>query len=94
MERAERYWQKETEQSLPEYQLSTEIEILEERAQEVREAWDAWQDFNQTLHALNPPSEIVQAWDVIRPWLEAEGRKTREQIDELDDRLEEVVNYY
>lgn len=94
MEKAERYWQQETEETEYQAHLNDSLEDAEDQADLIREAWDAWQDFNSILHKLIPPAEIVRVWDEIRPWLEREGTATRDRIDELTDKLEEAVNYY
>lgn len=45
----------------------------EERRDDIRAAQDAWSDFNATLHHLGPPPEIIEAWDQVKPWIEAQA---------------------
>jgi hypothetical protein len=59
---------------------------LREKADNIRNAWDSWQEFNKCLHSLNPPQEIVDAWDKIRPWLKELGEETLKNIEELEGR--------
>jgi hypothetical protein len=87
----ERHWIRETEETPQEDAVTSEIEQAEELAEAVREAWDAWAEFNRALHALTPPKEVVQAWDVIRPWLEQVGHKALEELTRLMDRAEEQL---
>lgn len=54
----------------------------EEHLDNIRAAWDAWSDFNASLHHLGPPPEIVEAWDRMRPWIEAQAEAVKEAYHE------------
>jgi hypothetical protein len=45
------------------------------RAEDVREAQNLWAAFNSALHRLGPPPEVVDGWDLIRPWLNRRARE-------------------
>lgn len=60
-----------------------EIAGLEEEADMVRGAWDAWSDFNAALHSLNPPTELVAVWDRFKPWLNSRAETIVATIDAM-----------
>ena len=52
-----------------------EIEVLQTRLDDIREAQDAWTKLNRCLHRLGPlPPDVLEGWDRIKPWLNQQGQ--------------------
>ena len=72
------------EASPKELERREKVYDLHEKADNIRNAWDSWQDFNKGLHLLDPPQEIIEAWDKITPWLKELGEDTLKDLEELE----------
>ena len=67
------------------YALIDQIEIVTDQIENIREAQDAWADFNRALHHLSPPAEIVAVWDKIGPWLNSHAGATVTELEILQE---------
>jgi hypothetical protein len=71
------------EASPEELERREKVYDLSVKGENIGNAWDSWHEFNQDFHKLNPPQEIIDAWDKITPWLKDLGENTLKEIEEL-----------
>lgn len=74
-----------------ESEIIDKIEELEAHQDTIREAWDAWQDFNRLFHALSPSPEIVAAWDRIAPFLREQAQDSMVQLEYWREKQADII---
>jgi len=72
------------EASPEELERREKVYDLNVKRENIGNAWDSWREFNRDFHKLNPPQEIVDAWDKITPWFKDLGENTLKEIEESE----------
>ncbi|MHB9072046.1 MAG: hypothetical protein ACYC6G_00835 [Desulfobaccales bacterium] len=69
-----------------------EVELLQARADVIREAQDVWAKLNSCLHYLGPlPPDVLVGWDRIKPWLNQQARDVMHSIEYQHQTESDVV---